>query len=183
MEEFDMFINGILFDKEPTRTEELDAYINCILDEKETTLKEELDAFVNCILDDKENKEDNMHQDYQQHRIQVEPKKHHQQKRNLEHGKETPKCPLAVVRNQRVRRPPNAFILYSSEWRKRMSLQYPHESNNEISVRATSHVRWFTGVNTDISREQSTLRGGRINVKRNSFCIITAISTLTMSAT
>ncbi|XP_021939367.1 uncharacterized protein LOC110839470 [Zootermopsis nevadensis] len=111
MEEFDTFINGILFDKEPTMTDELAAYINCILDEKETTLKDELDAFVNCILDDKGNKDDNMHRD----KIQVEPKKHGQQKRKVKHGKETAKCHLAVVWNQRVCRPANAFIIYSNE--------------------------------------------------------------------
>ena len=35
----------------------------------------------------------------------------------------------------KIPRPPNAFMLFANEWRKKLALQYPRESNKDISVR------------------------------------------------
>lgn len=35
----------------------------------------------------------------------------------------------------KIPRPPNAFMLFANEWRKKLAFQYPRESNKDISVR------------------------------------------------
>ncbi|XP_021921949.1 uncharacterized protein LOC110830888 isoform X1 [Zootermopsis nevadensis] len=106
----------------------------------------------------------NMHQDYQKHKIPVQPKKQCQQNRKGKHGKQTPKCHLAVVRNQRVPRPPNAFMVFSNEWRNKLAALYPADSNTQISV---SGIRPGNTVNqtmvhhislNDIEMSDDTLR-------------------------
>jgi hypothetical protein len=41
--------------------------------------------------------------------------------------------PPAATRN--IRRPPNAYILFSQEWRKAVAASYPEERNVDISKR------------------------------------------------
>ncbi|XP_021940443.1 sex-determining region Y protein-like [Zootermopsis nevadensis] len=42
---------------------------------------------------------------------------------------------LAALQNEKVKRPPNGFIIYSNEWRKKLAALFPDENNNQISVR------------------------------------------------
>ncbi|XP_063903417.1 transcription factor Sox-7-like isoform X2 [Zophobas morio] len=35
----------------------------------------------------------------------------------------------------RVPRPPNAFMIFANQWRKKLAVEYPNESNKDISVR------------------------------------------------
>lgn len=35
---------------------------------------------------------------------------------------------------QRIPRPPNAFMLFANDWRRKLALQFPRESNKEISI-------------------------------------------------
>ncbi|XP_023713699.1 transcription factor SOX-6 [Cryptotermes secundus] len=37
--------------------------------------------------------------------------------------------------DKRIRRPPNAFIIFGNEWRRKLAAEYPEESNKNISVR------------------------------------------------
>jgi hypothetical protein len=41
----------------------------------------------------------------------------------------------ALPQTERTRRPPNAFILFGKEWRKKVAAQFPLEKNKNISVR------------------------------------------------
>ncbi|XP_021921950.1 uncharacterized protein LOC110830888 isoform X2 [Zootermopsis nevadensis] len=95
----------------------------------------------------------NMHQDYQKHKIPVQPKKQCQQNRKGKHGKQTPKCHLAVVRNQRVPRPPNAFMVFSNEWRNKLAALYPADSNTQISV--SNAVETLPGLRPKRTRERT----------------------------
>ncbi|XP_015599344.1 kelch-like protein 4 [Cephus cinctus] len=36
---------------------------------------------------------------------------------------------------RKIPRPPNAFMLFANEWRRKLAFEYPNESNTEISVR------------------------------------------------
>jgi hypothetical protein len=35
----------------------------------------------------------------------------------------------------KIRRPPNAFIIFANEWRQKLAAQYPAERNKDISIR------------------------------------------------
>ena len=41
----------------------------------------------------------------------------------------------SVPRKDRIPRPPNAFMLFANEYRKKLSCENPRESNKDISVR------------------------------------------------
>ncbi len=36
---------------------------------------------------------------------------------------------------EKIPRPPNAFMIFANEWRRKLATQFPNESNKEISVR------------------------------------------------
>lgn len=36
---------------------------------------------------------------------------------------------------EKIRRPPNAFMIFANEWRRRLASEHPRESNTEISVK------------------------------------------------
>jgi hypothetical protein len=36
---------------------------------------------------------------------------------------------------EKIRRPPNSFILFTKEWCPKLATQYPEERNRDISVR------------------------------------------------
>ncbi|XP_021933872.1 sex-determining region Y protein-like [Zootermopsis nevadensis] len=71
--------------------------------------------------------DENMHQAHHQLQITGKPK-NLQKKRKAKQCKKTPKC-------TKIPRPPNAFVIFSSEWRKNLAALYPADSNNQISVR------------------------------------------------
>ncbi|XP_046488187.1 uncharacterized protein [Neodiprion pinetum] len=56
-------------------------------------------------------------------------------------GKGKPAGQKAVIIRDKARvpdkipRPPNAFMIFANEWRRKMAFKYPNESNKEISVR------------------------------------------------
>ncbi|XP_046747755.1 uncharacterized protein LOC124412148 isoform X2 [Diprion similis] len=56
-------------------------------------------------------------------------------------GKGKPTGQKAVIVRDKARvpdkipRPPNAFMIFANEWRRKMAFKYPNESNKEISVR------------------------------------------------
>ncbi|KAK7869961.1 hypothetical protein R5R35_013735 [Gryllus longicercus] len=41
----------------------------------------------------------------------------------------------SLQQRPKIPRPPNAFMLFANEWRKKLAMQYPSESNKDISVR------------------------------------------------
>ena len=36
---------------------------------------------------------------------------------------------------EKIPRPPNAFMIFANEWRRKLAIQFSNESNKEISVR------------------------------------------------
>ncbi|KAJ9584428.1 hypothetical protein L9F63_021228, partial [Diploptera punctata] len=42
---------------------------------------------------------------------------------------------LLSAPRQKIPRPPNAFMLFANEWRKKLAVEFPRESNKDISVR------------------------------------------------
>ncbi|XP_069686383.1 uncharacterized protein [Periplaneta americana] len=42
---------------------------------------------------------------------------------------------IMAAPRQKIPRPPNAFMLFANEWRKKLAVQFPRESNKDISVR------------------------------------------------
>ncbi|XP_021927988.1 sex-determining region Y protein-like [Zootermopsis nevadensis] len=59
-------------------------------------------------------------------KLEVRPKRC----RQLKGGEKKCKHPVA-----KIRRPPIAFMLFSNEWRKKIAIKHPGESNRQISVR------------------------------------------------
>lgn len=47
----------------------------------------------------------------------------------------SPPSDPVLLGSEKIPRPPNAFMIFANEWRKRLALQYPTESNKVISVR------------------------------------------------
>lgn len=42
---------------------------------------------------------------------------------------------IKISKVTKVPRPPNAFMIFANEWRRKLASEYPKESNKEISVR------------------------------------------------
>ena len=47
-------------------------------------------------------------------------------------------CGAGGSKLQRIPRPANAFMLFANDWRKRLAVENPRESNKDISVRLVS---------------------------------------------
>jgi len=41
----------------------------------------------------------------------------------------------AAEPKEKIPRPPNAFMIFANEWRRKLAIQFSNESNKEISVR------------------------------------------------
>lgn len=41
----------------------------------------------------------------------------------------------SVALKQKIPRPPNAFMLFANDWRRKLASQFPKESNKDISIR------------------------------------------------
>lgn len=44
-------------------------------------------------------------------------------------------CTAVSEPKEKIPRPPNAFMIFANEWRRKLATQHPNESNKEISVR------------------------------------------------
>jgi len=53
----------------------------------------------------------------------------------LTNGREKKQNVLHKRRAGKIPRPPNAFMIFANEWRRKLAFQHPSESNKEISVR------------------------------------------------
>jgi hypothetical protein len=99
--------------------------------------------------------------------IQHEQQTHQQQQTVVwpaEHDRQTvsPRPTSLTLPSKRkmaskIPRPPNAFILFGNEWRKKLALQHPGENNKEISVRLGAMWKSMTneekGVYMALARE------------------------------
>jgi hypothetical protein len=43
--------------------------------------------------------------------------------------------PFDLEQKEKIPRPPNSFMIFANEWRRQLAIQFPNESNKEISVR------------------------------------------------
>ncbi|XP_015124931.1 protein bric-a-brac 2 [Diachasma alloeum] len=50
---------------------------------------------------------------------------------------------------EKIRRPPNAFMIFANEWRRRLATENPRESNTEISVRLGAMWKGLTNETKD----------------------------------
>ncbi|XP_046980574.1 sex-determining region Y protein-like [Schistocerca americana] len=50
---------------------------------------------------------------------------------------------------QKIPRPPNAFMIFANEWRKKLAVNYPRESNKDISVRLGAMWKSMTKADKD----------------------------------
>ncbi|KDR04785.1 uncharacterized protein LOC110840684 [Zootermopsis nevadensis] len=89
---------------------------------------------------------DNRQQHQPDLKLPVRPKRRRQRKRRAEKIKGTAMGHPV----EKIRRPPNAFMFFSNEWRKKIAAIYPEESNRQISVRLGGMWKGIEGVHKNV---------------------------------